>query len=136
MGIDITYKDMTEGYVSFEVASLLKEKGFELEDCFAFYKSNGEIGFLQTFGDITDYENDTCIAAPTLQEAMDWLRKEKELLISINPALDKDNYLCIVYYIWDLNDIDKDAIKSGPFSVENYNECVEKAINYCLDNLI
>lgn len=55
---------ITEDYVSFEIAKLLKEKGFN-EYCEKSYSLEGKL-----------YSNfpDDCILAPTLQMAAKWLR--------------------------------------------------------------
>jgi hypothetical protein len=82
---------LTEDYCDFETAKLLRDKGFDSEDCFAFYKKNGEIGFLQTFGDIADYDSETCVIAPTLQMAMKWLRKVHRICIVIMPVVTDDD---------------------------------------------
>lgn len=81
---------ITEDYVSFEIAKLLKDKGFYSEDCFTFYKENGETGFLQTFGDIADYDSGTCVIAPTLQMAMKWLREVHDIFIKLEFNVDED----------------------------------------------
>ena len=124
---------ITEDYVSFETAKLLKEKGFYSEDCFAFYKENGEIGFLQTFGDITDYDSETCVIAPTLQMAMKWLRKMHDVFISIT------------YEKWDvvfIADV-KSPVSGIDCWVDNkhncwfkYEEAAEEAIKFCLERII
>lgn len=74
--------------------------------------------------------------APTYQMVIDWLREEKELLVSVNPTIDKDGNVCITYYIWDLADIDTEAIRSGLYSIESYHNCLDDAIKYCIENLI
>ena len=41
-----------------------------------------------------------------------------------------------MYYIWDLDDIKKEAEKSGLYSIENYNKCTDASINHCLEKII
>lgn len=128
-----------EDFVSFETAELLRKKGFD-EYCFKAYNTDGTIDdAIELCGEV-DICNSECtegnIAAPTLQDAAKWLRKQYELLISINPILDKDGQLCIMYYIWNLDDIKKEAEKSGLYSIENYNKCLDDSIKNCLENLI
>lgn len=125
-----------EAYVSFETAKLLKDKGFYAEDCFAFYKKNGEIGFLQTFGDIADYDSETCVIAPTHQMAMAWLREEKNIFIVIEPhAYDYVNeknksYVCSLW----VGDNYYEYLESRDYP--SYEKAVETALKYCLEHLI
>lgn len=90
---------ITEDYVSLETAKLLKENGFDSEECFAFYKEDGEMCFLQTFGDIADYNSETCVLAPTLQMAMKWLREVHNQTIVPGISLDDRTSGIINYYI-------------------------------------
>lgn len=64
---------ITEDYVSFETAKLLKAKGFN-EYCEKSYSLEGKL-----------YSNfpDNCILAPTLQMAMKWLRDVHNIDINI-----------------------------------------------------
>ena len=125
---------ITEHYVSFEVSKLLKENGFDSEDCFAFYNEYREIGFLQTFGDIADYDSETCVIAPTLQMAVKWMEIEKHIAIIpvLSSILDNEKFL------WEVKIV---IAETG----EKYSQCwvyedreraCEAAIKYCLENLI
>lgn len=122
-----------EDYVSCELAKLLKKKGFN-EPCVYNYWDDNNLLMSASGLPVTNdsYIGDRC-SAPTLYLAMKWLREEKELLISILPTIDKDGYACLMYYLWDLADIYKDAIKSGLYSVESYEECVDDAIKKCME---
>lgn len=136
---------VTEDYVSFDTAKLLKEKGFtEGEDCFGFYDKKGSIHLCQTFGDISDYDEDTCIDAPTLQMAMKWLREERGLNVYAR-AVWKDvevqygyweeavvGYDCFIESLSYNNYLKTNA--EEPF--RTYEEACESAIKYCLENLI
>ena len=128
---------ITEDYCNFENAKLLKDKGFYSEDCFAFYRENGEIGFLQTFGDIADYDSETCVIAPTLQMAMKWLREKHNIVVE--PFI-REN----AEYVWFIHRIETMFNKkylvfcwgSKNNKYERYELACEAAINYCLKNLI
>ena len=63
-------------YVTFEQAKLLKTIGFNKPSLFDFYNINGELNNYSTRTDIR-YQ------APTLTEAIDWLRTVKDFDISI-----------------------------------------------------
>ena len=62
-----------EAYCSFEVAKLLKEKGFN-EPCRAVYEE--EILRINTLCDYHNSELSSYVCAPTLQMAMNWLREK------------------------------------------------------------
>ena len=129
---------ITEDYVSFATAQLLKEKGFDgkdTEDCFAFYKENGEIGFLQTFGDIADYNPENPVIAPTHQMAMKWLREAHKWSIQVFPVFDT------LKWCYDIYKLKIQKYQSRPDLLSNvdydtYEEACEAALIYCLENLI
>ena len=74
---------ITEDYVSFETAKLLKEKGFN-EGCSfvvnAISKGVMPVSWPTTNSDIED-DKANLIALPTLQMAMKWLREVHKLVI-------------------------------------------------------
>lgn len=129
---------ITEDYVSFATAQLLKEKGFDgkdTEDCFAFYKENGEIGFLQTFGDIADYNPENSVLCPTLQMAMKWLREAHKWSVQVFPVFDT------LKWCYDIYKLKIQKYQSRPDLLSNvdydtYEEACEAALKYCLKNLI
>ena len=131
--------ELTEDFVSFELAKLLRKKGFD-GYCFMIYSIDGTIdNTMELYGEVSMCNSecsDGDIVAPTFQMAIKYLREQYGFLISINPTLDKDGQLCIMYYIWDMDDIEKEAVKSGLYSIENYNQCIDDSIKYCLENLI
>lgn len=126
---------ITEDYVSFEIAKLFKEKGFD-EICIGFYTPQKELHF--TFlGETNSMWLDDSISAPTLQMAMKWLREVHNYNISI--CLDSyvepyDNQ----YYILIRRRKDKYENISPCEQVffDTYEEACEAAIKYCLENLI
>ena len=65
---------MNEDYVSFEVAKLLKEKGFDWP-CQAFYNANGILA-ASPVHTVNDELEDSDIACPTLYMAQKWLRSK------------------------------------------------------------
>lgn len=127
---------ITEDYVSFETAKLLKEKGFD-KKCRALYA----IWFDEVEGPKEDEAENWNIepkyfSAPTLQMAMKWLREVHHCVICITPL----TFYCgeIVskwgYCIWadDNTEVDEE---SSP-RLKSYEEACESAIQYCLKNLI
>lgn len=123
---------ITEDYVSFEVAKLLKEKGFD-ESTNCFYNINGNfIG--NTYYTKNSYTN--CYAAPTLQMAMKWLREVCNIEINVSmSALNSDNSREYMFNIFFTNEryLEPSKTKTG---FKCYEKAVEAAIKYCLTNLI
>ena len=69
-------KSSYKQYVTFEQAKLLKTSGFNKPSLLDFYNINGQLNNFSTRTDIR-YQ------APTLTEAIDWLRTVKDFDISI-----------------------------------------------------
>lgn len=129
---------ITEDYVSFETAKLLKEKGFD-EECFAYYyvmPHKTVIAYDKDFPKNSDlsliYTNLEFGSLPTLQMAMKWLRETHKIFFNVNYYnLDIGNeWLQII--INRPNKIGCEASFEG-FGLE---EQYEEAIKYCLENLI
>jgi len=113
---------ITEDYVSFETAKLLKEKGFK-ELTYACFTVDGD--------DLYNYSavsND--IIPPTLQKAMKWLRENHKIQIVVSPynTLNKT----WSYYIFK----DFEPLTQRFYVFETYEEACEAAIKYCLEYLI
>lgn len=130
---------ITEDYVSFETAKLLKEKGFD-EKCMSYY-GHGEfhLGNREYMKSNTDRDGVAfngvpydAYNAPTLQMAMKWLREVYG--ISIEPFVD--------YGVGDESwwSVHVDKIKNGIIdsltAYVSYEQACEAAIKYCLENLI
>ena len=113
---------ITEDYVSFDTAKLLKEKGFN-EYTAMVYNQNGS--FMPN-GAIEDTYQ-TFYSAPTLQMAMKWLREVYKQ--SINLWYDGDIWSSEIYRA-----VEKEFCLVGHF--QSYEEACEAAIKYCLENLI
>ena len=71
---------ITEDYVSYEIAKLLKEKGFDECTICSFDKDGNPKDILRPF-----IESDGDVRKPTLQMAMSWLRELKRCIIVIIP---------------------------------------------------
>lgn len=136
---------ITEDYVSFQVARLLKEKGFNIP-CGNCYDSSGKTPNESVYGganiETLDYNADPFVksgfpklktfSAPTLQMAMKWLREVHKIFITIL-FIEDTNYFA--YTIENL--VTKKCLstsKDTPYN--NYEEACEAAIKYCLENLI
>jgi hypothetical protein len=116
---------ITEDYVSFEIAKLLKEKGFH-EDCKCQYGKGGSISWTSC-----NNGNVTTFARPTIQMTMKWLREVHN--IDIFPwKIGKGIYSCAIFN----SNTGQDLSSNKDFPSEKYEETVESAIKYCLENLI
>ena len=118
-----------EDYVSFEVAKLLKEKGFD-EPCSHFYRFDkpdtiytGTSYRNSEIGDKQSKVYNTCTQAL----AMKWLREVHDIDISIIPLRSHKEYL---------PRIESDIISHDAIPCKEYEKSVEVAIKYCLKNLI
>ena len=123
---------ITEDYVSFETAKLLKEKGFDVY-VKSYYNRAAEFnGNMALWNyNISEFR----YSAPTLQMAMKWLREVHKLCISITPQVTDDD--------GDGGCLWQFAITSHlePLSIslelyEQYEESCESAIKYALEKLI
>lgn len=143
---------ITENYVSFETAKLLKEKGFD-EKCVSVYH-DGEIELVSSLGifssegygeQILTYTNSECewspimVSAPTLQMAMKWLREIHNYYIQVmldSWALgDHTGYYIVIQKT---NDATEFMLSDKVYKVfyETPEQAIEAAIRYILENLI
>ena len=122
-----------EAYCSFEVATILKEKGFN-ESCYTCYVEK-EISHYDYSS--TNYELiDGVISCPTLQMAMKWLREEKNTLIVIEPHdydYINEKSKSFSWSLW-AGDNYYEHIESKDYP--SYEEAIEAGLKYCLENLI
>ena len=135
-----------EAYVSFEIAKLLKENGFN-EYCWKLYEL-GDLNkpillngfeldsdskfwnnkYLELYKKEHSYINDIC-SVPTHQLAMAWLREKN---ISIELSVVRSHYW--VYTIYEiLNNKVKELYNDGDF--DSYEDAIEAALKYYLENL-
>ena len=128
---------ITEDYVFFETAKLLKEKGFD-EDIARVVNEEGEIDYLGSFQPSLAYLHHTWYRCPTIQMAMKWLREVHNIFIDISSRFSKnaDKDVCFSYSCKKLIDTYKSSYEIGDGEWLNYEEACEAAIKYCLKNLI
>ena len=117
-----------EAYVSFEVAKLLKEKGFN-EPIRCWYDN-----FQDFHEEGVRMSNSDClpptIMCPTQAMAMAWFRKVHN--ISIEPFIDwgsGDEY----WWTVDIGRIKKNGLIAELSGCESYEDAVEAALKYCLE---
>lgn len=130
---------ITEDYVSFETAKLLKEKGFDWE-CIGYYVDYEPNDVKYSFlGETNSTWESRCYSAPTLQMAMKWLRKVHNLVI--------EPYRTACGYLYTISSIPYGSTKydnSQAFNGDDENsgqwstweKACEDGIKYCIENLI
>ena len=132
---------ITEDYVSFETAKLLKEKGFD-EPVLKFYDNKGEVAELYCRPQNKPITGDT-YKCPTLQMTMKWLREVHNKIIVPGISLDDRTSSTINHYIVGIWYVPKN--NGGAFCYtlptpynrySSFEEACESAIKYCLENLI
>ena len=125
---------ITEDYVSFETAKLLKEKGFD-EPCAWLYDNQGRKEYVSAYhlpwpnSELEEDEWSCC----TLQMAMKWLREVHNRFIEI--CTDRAHNFKYIVFRPAIYDKELDCLwESDNFST--YEQACEAAIKYCLENLI
>ena len=122
---------ITEDYVNFEIAKLLKERGFDWNcESKRFYPEPDY-----------DQESPDGVCAPTLQMGMKWLREVHRLHVEVVPKPFsfehqdiQDGWGCEVMHLSDLSyDSDYEFFQK---KYSTYEQACEAAIKYCLENLI
>ena len=120
---------ITEDYVSFETAKLLKEKGFD-GSVSVHYNELG--GTIMSSNPISK----NCTKCPTLQMAMKWLREVHHLVIQIEFIDFLEHGEVWLYSIIERKTIKQLTDRDENFTEHSYEEACEAAIKYCLENLI
>lgn len=125
---------ISEDYVSFETAKLLKEKGFD-QNCATYYL-DGQV-WRHYHGEVIP-KGKQIYAAPTQAIAMKWLREVHEL--SLRPRYDEvEDEKERLWYVWFF-----DILSMNPYKTlvepeqgySTYEQACEAAIKYCLEYLI
>jgi hypothetical protein len=134
-----------EQYVSFEVAKLLKEKGFDVP-CGSYFvigenkkdKTKERFNISSVVSNRNNYKSELpdheYISCPTQQLAMRWLREVHNIFIEVNVSIDLNgNY----HYSYNILDTECKYIRKGYTYFDwTYEEAVEAALTYALENLI
>jgi hypothetical protein len=151
-------KTIIEDYVSFEIAKLLKEKGFK-ENCYAeYYVPTKEFNHFEYEGNNNEnYEE--WITAPTLQMAMKWLKETHNILIVPDYEYECDStpYLYKIYRLGENGKPERIGVKGVSYDEDNnpieqivgyrdyersykdystQEEAINDGIKYCLEHLI
>ena len=119
--------NLTEDYVSFEIAKLLKEKGFDIPCRQAYF--NGSLVDYTMYG-FCDGELLDC---PSQSLALKWLREVHNIFIEINVSIDLNG---IYHYAYSILDKECKYLKRFIGYYSNHESCIEAALKYTLENLI
>lgn len=135
---------MKEDFVSFELAKKLVFKGFN-DPCIAHYyegflRYNTKYPFALTAEELLVSHNSeyTFVDAPTISQVLDWLRKEKKILVVAAPAF---LYKAAVYFwqcgIYEISLL-PNAIPWHKFinNQKSYESAILAGIEYVIDNVI
>ena len=134
---------ITEDYVSFQIAKVLKEKDFDKDVLVTdwWYDEKGDAHKHQnySYSGAPVYYKETCCHAPTLQMAMKWLREVHNLVIE--PYRTACGYLYTVSTVpygstkYDNSEsFNGDDEDSGQWTT--WEKACEDGVKYCLENLI
>lgn len=128
---------ITEDFCSFEVAKLLKEKGFD-ELCIFKYSSEGvrmKAGVAIDEWQNSELDDDEC-SCVSHQMAMKWLRKEHNILLFLLPAQENGKLVYLVE-VWTWNE-EEGIYEStyAPMPRKEPEQAIEAAIKYSLENLL
>lgn len=134
---------ITEDYVSFETAKLLKEKGFD-EGCRAHYGNAGSFSYEKYEVEASGCEMHNAILAPTLQMAIKWLREVHYWHIFVIPRWEDVEYMPgeweekmvgYQYVIVPVGDVNV-KYECPTITALTPESAGEAAIRYCLEKLI
>lgn len=120
---------ITEDYVSFEVAKILKEKGFD-GNVSVYYNELGST--ILSCNPISK----NLIKCPTLQMTMRWLREVHHIFIDIDYdtiEFGDEPYFTLII---NMNTMNYYRGNNLPVNSATYEGAADAAIKYCLENLI
>ena len=127
---------MKEAYVSFETAKLLKEKGFD-ERTLYHYTNCDKLQHNIVYNQYKNSEMLNAYSAPTHQMACAWLREVHKVLIVID-AYHADHWEGYIdsFEISIYSHASTIIVPNEIAHHTDYEDAVEVAIKYCLENLI
>lgn len=121
---------ITEDYVSFEIAKLLKKKGFDWYT-YTYYEDENNPNISLRASKPINWNKTEFISKPTLQMAMKWLRKVHNLYIDIRININNSLYSFKIYSVGISG-----ARAFTDYHIKSYEATCELAIKYCLEKLI
>lgn len=131
-----------EDYVTYAVAMLAKEKGFDFPMT-SFYRTDEAYPVLRgihtfgIFGNVDHNSSDFRCSAPTQSLLQKWLRKKKGLHIDI--VATASGYYWVIGKTNGTGITDSDVTNRGVNNggcFDTFEECLEDALEYTLKNLV
>ena len=129
---------ITEDYVSFEIAKLLKEKGFTLpvKNYYSLYTEDAKHNLQKKYGAKKNWNSFAlAVSRPSQSLVMKWLREEKNVQIEI-AIVGTDTWESPTKWLYGFRCQTKDIIDRRNADFSSYEEACEAAIKHCLENLI
>lgn len=117
--------------VSFELAKLLKEKGFDIGF------GNGQKFYFPDTKELTENYRGNNYPAPTISEVVMWLYEKHDVWIYVDSH--EFSKWCYNYKFNRPHKLNVKLTENGQFGLDDYNsptEAYEGAIEYTLNNLI
>lgn len=127
---------ITDQYVTYEVAKLAKEKGFNVQT-FDWYDYTGNYhkGFVpHELHECPRYKE---YYAPTQSLLQRWLREEKGIIVEV--FMDDDSNMPLTYNIHQYKDFNWECVchhHGNYYAVTDWGLCLEDALKYALERLI
>lgn len=120
---------ITEQYVTFETARMLKEAGFR-DKTKTHYSNSGEVWETEMPADYNDDFNCNTCNRPTQSLAARWLRETHKICLILTPMTDG--------WMYDLYDLKKCQyiILSKDTGIVTYETAFEEALQECLNLII
>lgn len=123
---------VTEDYVDFETAKLLKAKGadFDTDNVYTSMGRSWEVN-MKKFN-YAEYNVSGYVKRPTLQMAMKWLREVHNICISVDVKIGGGKYYVCISSI-------ENGLSHGVLEDEvwdTFEEACDESIKYCLKKLI
>lgn len=124
-------------FVSFEIATKLKEKGYPQSPDYFNYSSYYDWDGLRKIHSLcnasvwfdSNISRDNIYFAPTISQVLKWLREEKKLHLIIPASFDEG-------YWWEVRDFNREISEYSNAEYRTYEYAVLAGIEYVLDNLI
>lgn len=122
--------------VSFEIAKLLKEAGFDKPSCNLYHFKTNELMYKPINGivmiKIDNHNLTNHISAPTIAEVIMWIYEKYKVWVVINITISSDWY----FELYDLNSKRNAEIKVDANLYNSPSEAYEAAIKHYLTNNI
>lgn len=126
-------------FVNFEIAKRLKDLGYN-EPFFFFYRTDDQllhhamVGKSLVYG---KYVDDEVVISPTIEQVLNWLRKEKYIFIGISPMQEYGGEETVEW----CSTVYKSSKQGGlslkeEFYYQSYEQAALAGIEYVIDNLI